>query len=229
MTDRIPNHVAIIPDGNRRYARERGLPTLEGHRRGFDALIEIGKKSREMGIKVMTVWGFSTENWKRAKEEVDYLMDLFKEMIDRYLEDAHKEEIRLIHLGNKNKFRESLRKKLDKAEEETKRYNRYHLGIALDYGGRDEIVRAVNKIIVSKKAKVDEIGFSRFLDTRYFPYPDPDLLIRTGGEKRLSGFLSWQLQYTELMFIDKYLPAFTVEDFEKCIEEFLKRSRRFGK
>lgn len=224
MIKNIPNHVALIPDGNRRWAKEKRLPTYEGHRKGFQALINIGKKSRELGIKILTVWAFSTENWKRSSEEVSYLMKLYEIMLEKYIKEALKEKIRIIHLGRKDRINKTLKNKIVNIEEKTKDFAQYYLCIGLDYGGHDEIVRAIRK-----SSNLSEDNFNRFLDTKELQYPNPDLIIRTGGEQRLSGFLLWQSQYSELMFVKKYLPDFKPEDFEKCIDSFIKRQRRFGK
>jgi len=224
MTKNIPNHVAIIPDGNRRWAKERGLPTFEGHRKGFQTLVNIAKKSRELGIKILTVWAFSTENWKRSSGEIDYLMNLYDIMLEKYFKEALKEKIRVIHLGRKDRINKTLKNKIINIEEKTKNFTQHYLCIGLDYGGRDEIIRATKK-----GSNLSEVNFSQFLDTKDLPYPNPDLIIRTGGEQRLSGFLLWQSQYSELMFIKKYLPDFGPEDFEKCISSFVIRQRRFGK
>ncbi len=224
MIKNIPNHVAIIPDGNRRWAKELGLPTFEGHQKGFEALINIGKKARELGIKILTVWAFSTENCKRSKEEINYLMNLYEIMLEKYLKEALREKIRIIHLGRKDRINKTLKNKIINIEEKTKNFTQYYLCIGLDYGGRDEIVRAIKK-----SSNLSEDNFNQFLDTKDLPYPNPDLIIRTGGEKRLSGFLLWQCQYSELVFVDKYLPDFNNDDFEKIINDFSKRQRRFGK
>lgn len=222
----IPKYVAIIPDGNRRWAKERGLPTFFGHEKGFNTLIKIGRKARKLGVKIITIWAFSTENWHRSKEEINYLMMLFNNKIDEFLKEAKKEEIKIIHLGRKDRINKDLKDKIINAEQETKKYSRYYLCIALDYGGRDEIIRAINSF---KKNNLKEADLSQYLDTKYLPYPDPDLIIRTGGEQRLSGFLLWQCQYSELIFIKEYLPDFSPKSFEKCIIDFSKRNRRFGK
>lgn len=227
----IPNHVAIIPDGNRRWAKEKSLPTQEGHKKGYQQGIEIGRRARKMGIKVLTLWAFSTENWGRSKEEVSYLMNIYNIIIDQYLKEALKEEIRIIHLGRKDRINRTLLKKITDAEEKTKKFNKYYLAIALDYGGQDEILRAVNKIR-NAQSVIDDLSinqFSKFLDTKDLPFPNPDLIIRPGGENRLSGFMLWQSQYSELFFIKKYFPDFTPNDFETCVKEYMKRQRRFGR
>lgn len=224
----IPNHVAIIPDGNRRWAKEKGKNTYEGHKKGFEELIKIAKKARNLGIKVFTVWAFSTENWKRSKEEVGYLMKLYEVMLDKYLSEALKDEVRIIHLGRKDRINNSLKNKIINIEEKTKNFDKSFLCIALDYGGRDEIIRGMNRIRNSQSV-IDESNFNNFLDTKDLPFPNPDLIIRTSGETRTSGFLTWQAAYSEYIFIDKYLPDYSDSDFEKTIVEFSKRQRRFGK
>lgn len=220
----IPHHVAIIPDGNRRWAKARNLPTFEGHRRGFDSLVKITRLSRKLGIKVMTVWAFSTENWKRTDKEINYLMKLYELMIGNYLNEALRDQIKIVHLGRKDRINKNLRKKIKDAELKTSHFDRYYLCIALDYGGRDEIVRAVEKNKIKNEEDID-----KSLDTKNLPYPNPDLIIRTGGEMRLSGFMSWQNQYSELIFSDKYLPDFSEKDFIKSIKTYSDRIRRFGK
>ncbi len=224
MKINIPNHVAIIPDGNRRWAKEKGLNTYEGHKRGFNGLIKIAKKARTLGIKVFTVWAFSTENWKRSKDEVNYLMKLYEIMLDKYLADALKDEVKIIHLGRKDRINKTLKNKIVNIEEKTKNFTQYYLCIGLDYGGRDEIVRAIKK-----SSNLSEDNFNQFLDTKDLPYPNPDLIIRTSGEQRLSGFMLWQSQYSELVFEKKYLPDYNDKDFENTIKEFSERQRRFGK
>jgi undecaprenyl diphosphate synthase len=234
----IPTHVAIIPDGNRRWAKEQGLPTFEGHRRGFNVLIEIGKKARELGIKILTFWAFSTENWWRSKEEVNYLMKLYEKAIDKNLKEAFKDKVRIIHIGRKDRIPKTLKEKIANAEEKTKKFNKYYLVIALDYGGRDEVLRAAQKVQSSylpagtAKFKVQSLTdniFESFLDTKDLPKPEVDLLIRTSGEQRTSGFMMWQAAYAEHIFVKKYLPNFTPTDFEDCIKEYSKRQRRFGR
>lgn len=233
VNNNILNHLAIIPDGNRRWAKERGLPTFYGHKKGFDQSINLSKKARELGIKILTFWAFSTENWKRTEEEINYLMNLYEQMIDKNLEIALKEKIRIIHLGRKDRIKKRLKEKIIFAEEKTKNFNKYYLTIALDYGGQDEIIRAINNLnsqnLNRKTFNLDENTFNQFLDTRNLPYPEPDLIIRTGGEMRTSGFMIWQAAYSEWIFYPKYFPDFTSDDLEKCINEYTKRERRFGK
>ena len=227
----LPIHVAIIPDGNRRWAREKKLPVFEGHRKGYQRIVEIIKKAREMNIKILTIWGFSTENWQRDKKEVNYLMKLSENMIDKNLKEAIKEKSRIIHLGRKDRFSQRLREKIINAEEKTRAFTKYYLCIALDYGGRDEIIRAIQKVqsLKSKAQSPTEDNFNQFLDTKDLPQPNTDLIIRTSGELRTSGFMIWQSAYSEYILIDKYFPDFSPNEFEKTIEDYSLRERRFGK
>jgi len=227
----IPNHIAIIPDGNRRWAKEHGFPSFEGHRRGFDVGIKIGKKIRSMGIHTLTVWAFSTENWNRSKEEVSYLMKMYETFIEKNLKEALKEKIRIIHLGRKDRISKKLLEKIKDAEKKTRNFKDYILNIALDYGGRDEVIRAIHKAV---KQNVDLSNltieqFNNFLDTANQPYPNPDLIIRTSGEQRTSGLMIWQAAYAEYIFLQKHFPDIEDEDIEKAIEEYSQRQRRFGK
>lgn len=226
--DTIPKHVAIIPDGNRRWAKEKGLPTLEGHRQGFEAAKKIAKKARDLGVTILTMWAFSTENWNRSKEEVGYLMKLFETLIDDNLKEALEDKVRLIHLGRKDRISDGLRKKIIDAEEQTKQYDDKYLCIALDYGGHDEILRAMQKIHEEGKNTVNDEEMYKYLDTNKLPHPNIDLIIRTSGEMRTSGFFIWQAAYAEYIFIKQHFPAFTPEIFEECIKEYSQRQRRFG-
>ena len=226
----IPNHVVIIPDGNRRWAKKNNLPSFEGHRRGLDVMRKIGKKARDLGIKVLSVWAFSTENWKRTKQEIEYLMDIYESWIDFNLKEAMSDKVRIIHIGRKDRLRSSLKKKLSDAEKKTKTFNKSYLCIGIDYGGRDEVVRGINIILKNKNIKrISQKEFYKYLDTKNLPFSNPDLVIRTSGEKRSSGFMIWQTAYSEHVSLDKYFPDFTPEDFEKCIDEYKSRRRRFGK
>lgn len=219
----LPTHVAVILDGNRRWAKEKGLPTLEGHRRGFNRVIELGKKARDLGIKVFTVWAFSTENWNRTTEEKVYLMKLYEMAIEQNLKEALKNQIRIIHLGRKDRLPQTLIEKIRDAEERTKNFTKYYFCIGLDYGGRDEIVRAI------EKNRTGEEKFDTWLDTKNLPQSDVDLVIRTGGEQRTSGFMIWQAAYAEYIFVKKFLPDYSAKDFQDSIHEYQQRQRRFGK
>jgi undecaprenyl diphosphate synthase len=241
----IPNHIAIIPDGNRRWAKDKGLPTLMGHKQGGEAAKQDIRKARELGVHTITIWGLSTENWNRSAEELDYLMNLYEETLETSLKEAKKQKARIVHIGRKDRLRESLRNLIIKAEEETKNFDKHILNIALDYGGHDEINRAIEKMaediekgIIKPEDIRKEQGkykdkypyylLDKYLDTKDQPYPYPDLLIRTSGEKRLSGFLLWQMAYTEMYFTDLHMPDFGPEELVIAIEEFSKRNRRFG-
>lgn len=227
---RIPNHIAIIPDGNRRWAKEHGYPTFEGHRRGFDVAIKIGRRVRKLGIHTLTLWAFSTENWNRSKKEIGYLMKLYENFLDKNLEEAIKEEIRTIHLGRRDRIPKKLLQKIKNSEEKTKHFNRYILNIALDYGGRDEVIRAIQKLQTQnlKLKTITEEVFSELLDTVGQPYPNPDLIIRTSGEMRTSGLMIWQAAYAEYIFFEKHFPDLIEEDINWAVEEYERRQRRFG-
>jgi len=227
----LPNHVAIIPDGNRRWAREHNLPTLEGHRRGFSNALKLAKKIRSLGISTLTLWAFSTENWNRSAEEISYLMKLYELYVDRQLKDALKEEIHVTHLGRKDRLPDKLMKKIDNLEEKTKKFDKFFFNFALDYGGRNEIVRAILKMHKEKFnfGNFSEEKFIDYLDTKDTPHPNPDLIIRSGKEQRLSGFMTWQAAYAEYKFIPKHFPAITEKDVENAVVEFGERERRFGK
>lgn len=225
------HHVAIIPDGNRRWAKNNNLPTLQGHRKGFETAIQVGKKIRSLGIHTMTIWAFSTENWSRSKTEVSYLMKLYSKLIDDYLEDAIKDEVRIIHLGRKDRLPSSLLKKLSIVEEKTSHHTKHILNIALDYGGQDEITRAIHNSATNtyRLSTLTEKKFLDLLDTAGQPYPNPDIVIRTSGEVRTSGFMMYQAAYAEYIFLKKHFPDITDQDIDDTVEEYQKRQRRFGR
>lgn len=227
----IPKHVAIIPDGNRRWAKEKRLQSFQGHVRGFELVIDLANKAHEMGVEVLTFWAFSTENWNRSKGEVNFLMGLFSKNIDGYLKKALEKNIRIIHIGRKDRIPHLLKNKIIQAEEKTSRFSKLYLVIALDYGGRDEVVRAIKRMQNAEFGirNIDEESFGSYLDTKDLPYPNPDLVIRTSGELRTSGFMIWQTAYSEYIFVKKYFPDFSVEDFAECVKEYSRRARRFGK
>ena len=234
----MPNHIAIIPDGNRRWAKGHNLPSLAGHRKGFDVAVKIGRKIRSLGVHTLTMWAFSTENWDRSKEEVSYLMKMYETFIERSLKEAMKEKIRIIHLGRKDRLPKNLLAKIKESVERTKDFKDYILNIALDYGGRDEVIRAIKKITnhsprgeagKSQITNLSEENFNEFLDTHDQPYPNPDLIIRTGGEQRTSGLMIWQAAYAEYVFLNKHFPDLDDKDIELAIEEYSRRQRRFGK
>lgn len=221
----LPKHVAIIMDGNRRWAKERELPAFEGHRQGSIAFEKLGEKARDLGIKCISTWAFSTENWKRSKEEIKMLFNLIEEMAKKYESKCEEEKVRFVHLGRKDRIPATLRDLLIKVEKETKKFTDFTIAMAIDYGGHDELIRTIDKI-QKKGSKITPENIEKNLDTAGIP--QIDYIIRTGGEKRLSGFMSWQCAYAELYFTDTHFPAFTPKKFEKAINEFSRRERRFG-
>ena len=224
----LPKHIVLIPDGNRRWAAEHGLSTEVGHRKGLDAIINIARTAQNWGVKYLTIWAFSTENWDRTPSEVNYLMKVFKEFIKKFLKEFLKKGVRFVHLGRKDRIPKFLRDTLEDAVEKTADNNNFVVNIALDYGGRDEIVRAVNKIINNGygSKSITEAEFVKHLDTN--GQPPPDLIIRTSGEKRLSGIMPWQAAYAELYFEKVHLPDFTAKHLKKAILDYSSRQRRFG-
>lgn len=221
----IPKHVAIIMDGNRRWARERNLPVLEGHRRVVNDVLEsLIEHASDTGVEYLTLWAWSTENWKRNIQEVKGIMNLLRWGFGSFGEKMHKKGIRIRVIGDIEGFDSDIRESIGKLVEKTKDNTKITVVFALNYGGRDEIIRSFNKAI-SHQLTVE--SFSKYLDTAGIP--DPDLIIRTGGEKRLSGFLLWQSEYSELYFVDWYMPDFTPARFDEAIEEFNSRRRRFGR
>jgi undecaprenyl diphosphate synthase len=222
---KIPKHIAIIPDGNRRWARSKGLPTLEGHRRGALNFEKLLDKAKDLGVKCMTGWFFSTENWKRTEKENKYLFDLARQLTKQYKEKVLKENIRFIHLGRKDRIPGDIVKELNELEELTKDIDGFTVGVAMDYGGHDELLRTLNKL-VDENMEINTENIEKYLDTKYMPMPD--YIIRTGGEKRLSGFMSWQSEYAEFYFTDLYYPDFTPEQLEIAIKDYGNRNRRYG-
>lgn len=226
----VPNHIAMILDGNRRWARSRGLHTLQGHKAGFKAGLEVAKATRSWGVHTFTVWGFSTENWDRSPEEISYLMKLYAGMAREVEKHAKKDEIRFVHLGNKEKLPKELVKIFTDLEEKTRKYKKHVFNAAINYGGHDEILRATKQIIKDgvKPEELDEKKFASYLDTGDQPYPYVDLFIRTSGEQRTSGFLPWQLNYAEYYWELDHLPDMTPEKLRDIIIDFSRRRRRFG-
>lgn len=223
----IPTHVVLFPDGNRRWARERGIPQLRGHKAGYDKLKEFANWCIDRGVKVVTAFGFSTENWNRSKAEVSYLMRLLeKGILELYRDYKNKGQLRVI--GQRDRLPKSLQQAIQKVEEGTKHNDKFFLNLAISYGGRWDIVQAVQKILQEKKdpKAITEEFFNAYLSTSGLP--DPDLVIRAGGEKRFSNFLLWQSAYAELYFCPKYWPAFQEQDLNDAFEEYAKRHRRFG-
>lgn len=228
----MPKHIAIIMDGNRRWAKEKGLDTKLGHKAGAETLEKIASYANEIGLKYLTVYAFSTENWKRTKEEVGALMVLLEHYLDKFLKRESLRNIKIRVLGDIENLDKSLKDSINRIVEKSKNNTGLTLNIAFNYGGRAEILKAVKDIC--KKVKDNEIGieeinediFSQNLYTAF--EPEPDLLIRPGGEQRISNFLLWQSAYTEFLFLEKYWPDFTEQDLLEAIKVFERRNRKFG-
>jgi len=226
----IPKHIAVIMDGNRRWAKQRGLPILEGHRKVADEILEpLIEYAAKLGISYMTFWAFSTENWGREAKEVRGIMQLFRRVIQKRWQRLHEKGVRIRVIGDIKKFPDDIAGSLEKVIEQTKNNKKITTVFALNYGGRDEVVRAMNKWHgLSKNGEPITVSqFNKYLDTAGIP--DPELIIRPGGEQRLSGFLLWQSEYSELMFPDWYMPEFTPNRLDELLIEYGKRQRRFGK
>jgi undecaprenyl diphosphate synthase len=234
VTDlKIPNHIAIIMDGNGRWAKKRKLPRNLGHKAGVEKVKTITKACSEIGVKYLTLYAFSTENWTRSEQEVSGLMDLLVFFLKNELDEMHTNNVRISTIGDLSKLPEKPRQTMLDAVEKTKSNDGIFLNIALNYGGRDEIRRSIKKIANDVKnddlnvEAIDDKLISSYLDTAFMP--DPDLMIRTSGEVRLSNYLLWQLAYTEFYFCDTFWPDFGKEALVLAIEEYSKRQRRFGK
>ena len=225
----IPYHIAIVPDGNRRWAKAKGLPTLLGHKKGFDRTFEIITHAQKIGVKVVTFYAFSTENWDRAKKEVDYLMNLFIMFFDKKMSKLNKLGIKLRHLGDISRLSQDCADKIKTGIEMTRDNAGLVVQLAINYGGHDELKRAIRKIVARKykPEDIDENLIKENLDTT--GVADPDLVIRTSGEERLSGFLLWQSAYSELYFPVMAWPDFSKTELDHAIEEYNTRHRRHGK
>lgn len=230
--ENLPKHIAIIMDGNRRWARAKGLPVALGHKEGAKTLEKIVRHCNKIGIDYLTVYAFSTENWKRAEDEVNSLMLLLQNYIEEYSKRADSENIKVQFLGDTTAFKPKMQKGIQNCIERTKNNTGVTFNIALNYGGRAEIVKAVKEIsnkVANGELKCEDITedlISNYLYTSGMP--DPDLLIRTSGEIRLSNFLPWQLVYSEFLFVEKNWPDFSETDLEDAITEYQKRTRKFG-
>lgn len=228
----IPQHIAIILDGNGRWAKKKGMPRNYGHTQGSKNVERICEDAYKMGVKYLTVYAFSTENWKRPKEEVDALMNLLRNYMKTCLKTAEKNRMRVRVLGDKTALDDDIRNRIAELEEATKNNNGLNFQIALNYGSRDEMIRAMKNMCMDVKdgqvdiEQIDEKLFETYLDTH--DIPDPDLMIRTSGEQRLSNYLLWQLAYSEFYFTDVLWPDFTKEDLAEAIAYYNGRDRRFG-
>ena len=228
----LPKHIAIIMDGNRRWAKANGKPTALGHKEGAKTLERLARHAKKIGIKYLTVYAFSTENWKRTTDEINALMLLFQNYIENYSKKADTENIKVQFLGDVTKFSSNLQKGIEDCINRTQNNNGLVLSIALNYGGREEILKATREIcedVIEGKIKIEDINEEIFKSKLYTKnIPDPDLLIRTSGESRLSNFLPWQLVYSEFLFVNKKWPEFGENDLEEAIIEYQKRTRKFG-
>src|SRR3989344_676996 len=228
--DNIPVHIAIIMDGNRRWARNRRLPALAGHKHAADHIVDaLVEEAGSKGIKYITFWAWSTENWGREAKEVQGIMKLLLYYLSKKLDVFHKKGAKLKIIGDISKFSPNIQKSIAQGLEKTKNNTKITVIFALNYGGRDEILRAIKKLPATnyQLSTLDEKKFSELLDTNEIP--DPDLIIRTGGEKRLSGFLLWQSEYSELYFTDTLFPDFNTLEFNKALNWYGHRNRRFGR
>lgn len=256
-TNTIPKHIAVIMDGNRRWAKERGLPVLAGHKKvADDILIPLVEHAADAGISYMTFWAFSTENWQRDTEEVSGIMEIFRHVIKKRWQRLHEKGVRIKVIGDLSKFSDDIRDSMIAVQEQTKNNTKITAVFALNYGGRDEVLRAITNLQIypakpdlaspdksanlpagplrrssseASKAgpKLNQEEFAEYLDTKGIP--DPDMIVRTGGEQRLSGFLPWQGVYSELYFPSWFMPEFTNEKLDEVIKEYVNRQRRFGK
>ena len=231
MEQKMPNHVAIIMDGNGRWAQKRGLKRTKGHQKGAEVLKKISEYVYDKKIKVLSVFAFSTENWKRDKEEVDYLMDLFLKAFKDNFDAVKKKGVKVVFSGLKDKLSDKVVKAMEKMSEETKNNNNGVFNICLNYGGQDEIVNASKKIsedVLNGNLSIDDINKDSFGKYLFNDLPPIDLLIRTSGEYRISNFMLWQMAYAELYFTDVLWPDFDQKQMDKAIEVFNNRDRRFG-
>ena len=225
----IPQHIVLFPDGNRRWAKQKGLHTLEGHKQGYNNLLDFSEWCKNRGVKALTAFGFSTENWNRSEEEVNYLMKLLENCLLDNMAKYDKDGVRVRVIGQRERLPKSLQEAITKTEEATKNNKNLFLNLAISYGGKWDILNAVKKI-VKEGIPVEDINeelFESHLSTKGLPAPD--FIIRAGGEMRMSNFVLWQAAYSELYFSPKFWPDFTEEDLDIALAEFDKRSRRFGK
>lgn len=224
----VPQHVAFILDGNRRWAEKNGLPKLEGHRRGAEVLKSISEKAFDRGVKYFSAFVFSTENWKRTKEEVGYLMDLMLQLFKRDIKDIHKKGIKVVWLGMEAQLSKRHLKAISDAVELTKNNTKGTLALCFNYGGKQEIIDTAKKLI-RMNVDADDVDEVLFQDSMYVPaLPPIDLVVRTSGEHRLSNFMLWQAAYAELSFIDTYWPDFNEMELDKVLSDYASRHRRFG-
>ena len=229
MEDAFPKHVGIVLDGNRRWAKARGLKTIDGHKEGAEVFKRVSLAAFEKGVTYLSAFVFSTENWQRAKEEVSFLMKLVVRAVELHLDEFHKKNIKIIVVGSLENVPKSVLGAIRRTEEKTSTNSGGTLALCFNYGGRTEIVDAA-KAMLASGVDADALTEEKFHAYLYKPeLPDVDLLIRTSGEQRTSGFMLWRAAYAELLFVPKMWPDFTVEDLSECISEYSRRQRRFGK
>lgn len=228
MTDTrdVPRHLGIILDGNRRWAKQQGLKTLEGHRKGAEVFREIVYTAFDRGVEYISAYVFSTENWKRTQEEVTYLMNLVLKVVEKYLDEFNDKGIRIVILGNRQGLSDKVAATLDKVVEKTQKNTKGTVALCFNYGGHQEVVDAIKNMSPDELEGLTAENFEQYL---YAPLvPDVDLVLRTSGEQRTSGFMMWRATYAELMFVEKYWPDFTVTDLDAVLAEYKQRNRRFG-
>ena len=231
---KTPQHVAIIMDGNRRWAKKQGLAIIKGHRKTAEETIErLADYAISVGIKFLTLWAFSTENWQRDQEEVEGIMNLFRETFATAAERLHKKGVRVHTIGDLGGFPQDIREGIERWKVETAKNKKLIVTFALNYGGRDELIRAIKRLFANEKKlltkKICSELLEKYLDTKQgVNLPDPELIIRPGGEKRLSGYLPWQGIYSELYFCSTLMPDFNEAEFAKALDEYAQRQRRFG-
>ena len=213
-----PNHIAIIMDGNGRWATQKGLDRSEGHIKGYENIKPIVMAAKKLDIKYLTLYAFSTENWNRSKEEIQFILNLAATVIDQETDELHKNKVNISHIGSKDNLPMDILNKIQRSETLTKKNNEFYLSMAFNYGSRNEIVQTIKNINVSNKEKITERKISEYLSTNKFP--DPDIVIRTGGQKRLSNFLLWESAYAELFFLDVFWPNFSEKNLHDIIEDF---------
>jgi undecaprenyl diphosphate synthase len=222
----IPRHLGIILDGNRRWAKEQGMKTLEGHQRGAEVFRDIVYAAFDRGIEYVSAYVFSTENWQRTQEEVSYLMGLVVKITEKYLDEFHEKGIKVLILGSREGLDDKVKKSLDQTVEKTASNTRGTIALCFNYGGKQEIIDAIKEVPADKIADLTPDKFEQYL---YAPEVPPiDLLVRTSGEHRLSGYMLWRSEYAELLFVDKFWPDFSVQDLDTVLDEYNRRTRRFG-
>ena len=233
MENDICKHIAIIMDGNRRWAQKRGLPKNMGHKKGAENVVKITRAMKESGVKYLTLYAFSTENWQRSEDEVKALMQLLREYLDKEFQEIMDNNVRIIFIGEREMLSPDIREKMEKIEHDSAQNTALTLCIALSYGSRQEILSATKKaaqLVLDKKISIEDITADKFSSLLYTAgIPDPDILIRTSGEQRISNYLLWQLAYTELFFTDTLWPDFGKEELLTIIDKFTHRERRYGK